>query len=1510
MKKIPHARLYGALALGLCLTAAPGARANDWINPGAGDWNDPANWTPAAVPDNATAWSIGNVNNGGTAVVSNTVPRTSEAWAGNSGAAGSILVTNGGNLRVDNWLVVGRTGTGGNTPMSTLLVTSGGVVNKTGDGFIVGDGTSCTGQVIVTGTGLVDVTGGWIGIGNGAGGVGYLYLKDNAVFNAGGQDWNIGDFNTGRGYGYIQDNATLNVSRFFVGKQNNSLGILEQTGGAIVGGTQNPNEWTIGGDNEDADTINAYGFYNLIAGTFTNPNNFQIGRRGMGVLYQSGGTLSQGSWCSVGRYGSGQGILYVTGGQFIHTGTGQSLMIGEGGSRGEATVGGTGSITTSREFAIGNGGTGYFNLNNGGTLTVPRVARWSGSGYLNFNGGTLKAKVDEASFLGGLTEARIYSGNAIIDTAGFNIGVDQALLGVAGQGVISIPIADGGQGYQGPPLVRIEGDGTGALAIAQVNPVTGTVTNVVVTCPGYNYSSVSSVNFLGGGASMPAIAGTPVLGNVTSGGLVKNGAGTLTLRGANDYTGATVVNGGTLVLNTAVTGGGAITLANDASLGVAVHMAGAQLIAANLTLGNTLNMDLGGFGNPMFAPISTTGTLAVNGAVTVNILDDYPQLGAIPLIQYNTRTGSGSFVLGSLPTGITANIATNDAAKTIDLVITAVAAPRWDGQAGGTWDVGQTLNWVEISTGLPTLFNNGLVATLDDNALGTTSILLNTTVEPAATVVNNTNLAYSISGSGKIAGGGSLTKRGPNSLTLSTVNEYTGPTIIAGGTVNVTNLANGGQPSAIGRSSSAPESLALSGGTLAYSGPATTVNRGYTVQAPASGINNQSDLAISGKVTAGPNSSFVKSGAAKLTYTGTGTNELSGGAFPGYNVLAGTLVFDGSAGPQVNHSQNEFWVSSTVDAPAHMLLTNTTVNIDSWLAVGRGNGSANHQSSLMLQNSSLRSGNFSMGYANNIAGNLAQQTLALNGTSTFTNNGDMNIGESGGSTSTVLLNGNSKLFSNGRAHFGWHDGATANVTIADNASLTVNAWVAIGHEGGVGNFTVKDSANMTVTGDLNVTDVGLGQGNFTLQNNATVNPRSLFVGKGVGSTGIFNQTGGSVVARDQDGEMHVGFHGNGTYNMSAGTLVAHRHWFIVGRWTDGPGVFNVTGGTFTHGTSSPGRLFRVGEDGQGELNISGTGVVESAGNEVTIGWNATGSGTVNLNPGGTFQARRIIGGSGSSTINLNGGVLRAGPNANVNFMSGINILMIQEGGAIIDTGTNRIGINQDIQAIATGTPSLTKRGEGFLGLNGNNFYTGATTVTAGSLGGTGAITGPVSVQAAGALAPGMGVGALTINNTLNLAGTTVMELDATAGTNDQVVGVSTLTYGGTLVVTNANGIPAVGTVYKLFQATTYAGSFSSVVSPGMTLDTSKLAVDGTVTVLSAVASTPVPLQFTASADRKSISVSWPSTHTGWVLQVQTNAPGAGLSSTWYTIPNSGSSTQYTLPVDPAGGSVFMRLAKP
>jgi fibronectin-binding autotransporter adhesin len=1511
MKTLPYIRLLSGVFLStLCLAVTPSARANDWVSSGGGAWNDPLNWD-LGVPNNAGGWAIGNINNGGTAIITNTVPNVSEAWAGNSGAAGNIIVTNGGTLPVDNWLVIGRTGTGGNTPLSTLIVSSGGVINKRGDGFIVGDGTFCSGQIFVTGNGQINVTGGWNGIGNGDGGQGWITLQDNAVFNTSGYDFNVGDWGSGRGFAVVKDNATLNVSRFWVGKTDSTLGVLTQTGGAIVGTGVNANEWCIGGENDTS--TDSYGFYNLSGGTFSNPSNFQIGRYGKGLLYQSGGTLTQGSWCSVGRFTTAQGILYITGGQFIHTGTGQSLMVAEGGSRGEMTIAGTGSVTTSREFAIGNGGTGFLNL-NGGTLTVPRVARWGGTGFLNFNGGTLKPTVADPAFMGGLTEARVYSGNAVIDTAGLDIGISQPLLAAYGQGVSSIPVADGGAGYVAPPIVQINGDGFGAQAIAQVDSVAGTVTSIVITCPGSGYSTVDSVTFVGGGSSIAATAGTPVLGTVTSGGLIKNGAGTLTLSGANEYAGATVVNGGGLALNTTSTGNGAITLADGTALSVQVANFGGQIFPANITLGTsaatTLNLDLGSFGNPVAPPLSTTGTLAVNGTVTVNISDDLPQVGTVPLIHYLTRTGAGTFVLGPLPTGVTANIQTNIAGKTIVLVITAVAAPRWNGQLSGAWDVNQTQNWTELSTGLPSYYNDGLVALFDDAALGTTTVDLVTTVQPGGVVVSNANLAYSFTGTGKISGATGLTKRGPNTLTIANQNDYTGPTVISGGTVSVANLANGGQPSAIGKSSAAASNLVLAGGILSYTGPAVRIDRGYSVQAASSTVDALSDLSLGGNVTATANTSFVKTGPAKLAYVGAVVNELSGGAFPGYNVLDGTVVFDGSSGKQVNHSQNEFWVGSTPNADAALVLTNTTLNVDSWVAVGRGNGSDNHLSSLTLYDSALRSGSFSMGYDNGLAGNLAQQVFTLNGSSTFTNNGDVNVGESGGSTATLLMKGNSKFYSNGRTHFGWHNNATCIATIADSAAMTVNAWFSTGHEGGVGDFTVKDNGSLWVLWDLNVTDVGLGQGTFNLQNNATVTANNFFIGKGIGSTGLFNQTGGSAIGRLNDGnEIHIGFHGEGTWNLSAGSILAPNHWLVVGRYTDGPGTLNVTGGTIIHGTNNTGKLFRVGEEGTGILNLSGTGVIVSGGDAVTVGSVATGNGTINLN-GGSLEARRIIGGPGFSTFNFNGGVLRAGPNANPDFISALNSVNVNAGGAVIDAGGNWIAINQDLLA-GNGNGGLTKQGGGTLALNGNNTYLGSTIVKAGALGGAGTIASPVTVQAGGTLSPGStNIGALTINNALNLAGTTVMRVDGTAGTSDQVLGVTTLTYGGTLMLTNVTGLPTVGASYKLFTAGTYAGTFTSIVSanPGITYDTSKLTVDGTVKVVSLVSTTPISIQTSNSTG--GLMLTWPADHIGWELQAQTNAITIGLSTNWVVVPGSTTTNQVTLPIDRANGTVFLRLVLP
>src|SRR5205823_12574589 len=148
-----------------------------------------------------------------------------------------------------------------------------------------------------------------------------------------------------------------------------------------------------------------------------------------------------------------------------------------------------------------------------------------------------------------------------------------------------------------------------------------------------------------------------------------------------------------------------------------------------------------------------------------------------------------------------------------------------------------------------TTFNNGNPATFDDNALGTTTVKLVTTVSPASVIVTNNTLAYTFTGSGKISGSTGLTKQGTNTLTIAAAgtNNYTGPTVISGGTLSVTNLANGGTPSAIGASSANPTNLVFGGGTLSYSGPATTINRSYSATATGGGgIDTANNLTLSG----------------------------------------------------------------------------------------------------------------------------------------------------------------------------------------------------------------------------------------------------------------------------------------------------------------------------------------------------------------------------------------------------------------------------------------------------------------------------------------------------------------------------------------------------------------------------------------------------------------------------------------------------------------------------------------
>jgi autotransporter-associated beta strand protein len=247
--------------------------------------------------------------------------------------------------------------------------------------------------------------------------------------------------------------------------------------------------------------------------------------------------------------------------------------------------------------------------------------------------------------------------------------------------------------------------------------------------------------------------------------------------------------------------------------------------------------------------------------------------------------------------------------------------------------------------------------------------------------------------------------------------------------------------------------------------------------------------------------------------------------------------------------------------------------------------------------------------------------------------------------------------------------------------------------------------------------------------------------------------------------------------------------------------------------------------------------------------------------------------------------------------------------------------------------NLTKRGPGTWTLSGANGYTGPTLVqegllringsiisanvfvtNTGSLGGTGSIAGPVSIGWGGTLAPGASIGTLTINHHLTLmAGSfTSVEVNQLDGTCDQVLGVTNLSYGGTLVVANLAGTLSLHDSFKLFTAESYAGAFDAVqpASPGAGLawDTSTLATDGTLRIKVGINPTPEPLAYSLTGTQ--LTLSWPADHTGWRLQQQINPLGVGIGSNWIDVAGSTTTNQVILTIDVGTGCGFYRLVLP
>jgi fibronectin-binding autotransporter adhesin len=169
---------------------------------------------------------------------------------------------------------------------------------------------------------------------------------------------------------------------------------------------------------------------------------------------------------------------------------------------------------------------------------------------------------------------------------------------------------------------------------------------------------------------------------------------------------------------------------------------------------------------------------------------------------------------------------------------------------------------------------------------------------------------------------------------------------------------------------------------------------------------------------------------------------------------------------------------------------------------------------------------------------------------------------------------------------------------------------------------------------------------------------------------------------------------------------------------------------------------------------------------------------------------------------------------------------------------------------------------------------------------------------------------MTISNNLTLQAGSTMAMDVSLDgglTNDLVKVTGLMAYGGTLQLTNI-GVTALtnGAAFKLFSNGTFSGNFATISgSPGSGLGWSFNPTNGIATVVATVAINPTNI--TVSVSGNQLTLSWPSDHLGWTLQAQTNALGAGLSTNWFDVPGSSSSTQAVININPNAPTVFYRL---
>jgi fibronectin-binding autotransporter adhesin len=165
-----------------------------------------------------------------------------------------------------------------------------------------------------------------------------------------------------------------------------------------------------------------------------------------------------------------------------------------------------------------------------------------------------------------------------------------------------------------------------------------------------------------------------------------------------------------------------------------------------------------------------------------------------------------------------------------------------------------------------------------------------------------------------------------------------------------------------------------------------------------------------------------------------------------------------------------------------------------------------------------------------------------------------------------------------------------------------------------------------------------GNGSLAIRNGITVTSGGGYIGYGSGSTGTATVDGTGSTWTINDGYLHVGNSGNGTLSISGGGTVSNTRYVYIGYNAGSTGVVTVdgTGSALTNSNYD----LHVGSSGNGTLNVTNGSVVTVGGNTF-VGRESGSTGIINFGAaGGTLTTRALL--ASPSQVTGNGKIIAHG----------------------------------------------------------------------------------------------------------------------------------------------------------------------------------------------------------------------------------------------------------------------------